>query len=640
MLFSRRTILLARRTRLLVLLLLRLLRLLTLLRLLGCLRLVARWLGHLHLLLLRLVASLRRGRLATLVAALLVGAVAIAIAAIAAVLAAIAIACIATITALSATLAAIIAVATRGVVLTRALLLRRFRRCGRGIDTAEDALQPAHHAGDRRGERQCHHRRRGGCRGDRGRGLFTHRSRLARLDRSHRRRDRDIQLRLRQRMHRQLARRAALIARLAAVFAQLVLAQARDFVVRGMQLLVGHDDDRRLMALLDLAQCAALFVEQVIGDLHRSLDQHLPGVLLHGVLFSHADDRQRQRFHAAHAAMAVATRAHDLAGLAQARTQTLAAHFHQAEARDPAQLHACTVVLERVLQLVLDFALVLGGCHVDEVDDHQTAEVTQAQLARHFFGRFQIGLERGFLDVAALGGARGVDVDGGQRFGLVDHDRAARRQAHIALVGAFDLRLDLEAVEQRDVVGVVLELAQALRHDLLHELLGVGVQLRRIDQDFADVGAQVVAQGADDQARFLVDQERRRLAQRGLGNRLPGLQQVIQIPLQLFGIAANAGGADDHAHVVWDVELVQRVLQCGTVLAFDPTRDATGARRIGHQHHVAAGERDERGQGGALVATLFLIDLDHHFLALTQQLTDGRLVVVDTGLEVIARDFL
>lgn len=131
MLFSRRTILLARRTRLLVLLLLRLLRLLTLLRLLGCLRLVARWLGHLHLLLLRLVASLRRGRLATLVAALLVGAVAIAIAAIAAVLAAIAIACIATITALSATLAAIIAVATRGVVLTRALLLRRFRRCGR-----------------------------------------------------------------------------------------------------------------------------------------------------------------------------------------------------------------------------------------------------------------------------------------------------------------------------------------------------------------------------------------------------------------------------------------------------------------------------------------------------------------------------
>ncbi len=318
----------------------------------------------------------------------------------------------------------------------------------------------------------------------------------------------------------------------------------------------------------------------------------------------------------------------------------MTAHFHQAETRDTAQLHARTVVLERVLQPVFDFALVLGRGHVDEVDDHQAAQVAQAQLACDFFCRFQIGLERGFFDIAALGGARGVDVDGGQRFGLVHHDRAARGQAHVALIGAFDLRFDLEAVEQRDIVGVVLELAQALRHHLLHELLGVGVQLRRIDQDLADIGPQVVAQGADDQARFLVDQERGRLAQRSFGNRLPGLQQIVQIPLQFFGIAAHAGGADDHAHVVRNVELVQRFLQRGAVFTLDAARNATGARRIGHQHHVAAGQRDERGQGGALVATLFLVDLHHDFLAFAQKLANGRLVMVDAGLEIIAGNFL
>jgi hypothetical protein len=64
---------------------------------------------------------------------------------------------------------------------------------------------------------------------------------------------------------------------------------------------------------------------------------------------------------------------------------------------------------------------VLVRGHVDEVDHHQAAEVAQAQLARHFLGRFQVGVERGFLDVAALGGARRVHVDGGQGFGLVDH---------------------------------------------------------------------------------------------------------------------------------------------------------------------------------------------------------------------------
>jgi hypothetical protein len=136
-------------------------------------------------------------------------------------------------------------------------------------------------------------------------------------------------------------------------------------------------------------------------------------------------------------------------------TQALARHFHQAELRDAAQLHAGTVELERVLQLVLDVALVLARRHVDEVDHHQAAKVAQAQLARDFLGRFQVGLERGFLDVAALGGARRVDVDRGQGFGLVDHQRAAGRQAHVALVGVLDLRFDLEAVEQRRVVGVV-----------------------------------------------------------------------------------------------------------------------------------------------------------------------------------------
>ncbi len=539
-----------------------------------------------------------------------------------------------------ATRIAVVAIAAIAVAVGLALTLARTLGRGSGrrrFGAAEDALQPTHHAGRRgRGHRRCDR-----CRGRHRFGrLVTHRRRLARLDRGDRRHRRDVELGLGQCVHRQLARGAALVARLAAFLAQLVLAQARDFVMRGVQLLVGDDDDRRVVAGLDLAQRRALLVEQEVGDFHRGLDQHLSGVLLHRVLLGDADDRQRQRLDAAHAAMAITTRADDLAGLAQARAQALAAHLHQAEARDAAQLDARAVVLERVLQAVLDLALVLGGGHVDEVDHHQAAEVAQAQLAGDFLGRFQVGLERGLLDVAALGGARGVHVDGGQRFGLVDHDRTAGGQADIALIRSLDLRFDLEAVEQRDVVLVVLELAQALRHHLLHELARVGVELVGVDQDLADVRAQVVAQGTDDQPRFLVDQERARLGQRRLGDRLPGLQQVIQVPLQLFRVAAHAGRADDHAHVVGDVELVQRVLQRGAVLALDAARDAAGGRRVRHQHHVAAGQRDEGGQGGALVATLFLVDLDDDLLAFAQQLADAGLVVVHAGLEVIAGDFL
>jgi hypothetical protein len=52
-----------------------------------------------------------------------------------------------------------------------------------------------------------------------------------------------------------------------------------------------------------------------------------------------------------------------------ARAAALAADLHQAEGADLAHLHAGAVVLQAVLQLLLDGAVVLRLIHVDEVDD-------------------------------------------------------------------------------------------------------------------------------------------------------------------------------------------------------------------------------------------------------------------------------
>ena len=328
--------------------------------------------------------------------------------------------------AITTLLAVAVAVIALALVLLAGLLGKRGAGRFGGV-ASKQALEPTHHAttGDRGGgcrlrERRC------GCRLCHFFAFFAQRCRLCMFDVGDGGRDRDVELGLGQRMHRQLARGVALVAGLGAFFAELVLTHARHFVMRRVQGFVGNDDDRRVVARFDFAQRAALFVEQEVGDLHRRLYQHLSGVFLHRMLFSHADYGQRQRFDAAHAAVAFALRAHDLAGFTQAGAQALAAHFHQAEAGDAADLHACAVVLQRVLQAVFHVTLVLAAGHVDEVDDHQAAQVAQAQLAGHFIGGFHVGLERGVLDVAALGGARGVDVDRGQRFGLVDHDGAAR----------------------------------------------------------------------------------------------------------------------------------------------------------------------------------------------------------------------
>jgi len=262
------------------------------------------------------------------------------------------------------------------------------------------------------------------------------------------------------------------------------------------------------------------------------------------------------------------------------------------------------------------------------------------QLAGHFVGRFQVGAQRGFLDVAALGGAGRVDVHRDQGLGVVDHHRAARGQGHRAGVGGLDLVFDLEAREQGHVVAVAFHPLDVVRHDHAHEGAGLVGDVVGVDQDLADVGREVIADGPDDQARFQVDQDGAGVLAGGAVDGRPELHQVGQVPLQFFDVAADARGAGDDAHALRNLELLHGFTQFLAVFALDAARHAAAAGVVGHQHQIAAGQRDERGQGRALVAALFLLDLDDEFLAFAQHVLDAGAADVHAFLEVGAGDFL
>ena len=112
--------------------------------------------------------------------------------------------------------------------------------------------------------------------------------------------------------------------------------------------------------------------------------------------------------------------------LEQARPQPLARQLEQAEGADAADLDARPVDAHRILDLVLDRRWCRDLLHVDEVDDDQAGEIAQAELAGDLLGRLDVGAQRRLLDVALLGRAARVDVDGDQRLGRVDDDVAAR----------------------------------------------------------------------------------------------------------------------------------------------------------------------------------------------------------------------
>ena len=184
--------------------------------------------------------------------------------------------------------------------------------------------------------------------------------------------------------------------------------------------------------------------------------------------------------------------------------------------------------------------------------------------------------------------------------------------------------LDLKPREERDVILVELHAVHVVRHDVPHELLRLLVDGLGVDQDFADILMEVIADGANDEARFLIDQKRARLLVCRLLDRTPQLHEVAQIPLELFAGASDGRSAADDAHPLRDLELVDDIAKLVAVFAFDTPRDAAAARVVRHQHEIAAGETDKAGERGALVSALVLVDLDDDFLAFVERVLDAR----------------
>ncbi len=162
----------------------------------------------------------------------------------------------------------------------------------------------------------------------------------------------------------------------------------------------------------------------------------------------------------------------------------------------------------------------------------------------------------------------------------------------------------------------MLHVLRVRRHEHLHVVLGLAVAALAVDQNLVHVAAVEVADHALDQAAFLVDRRGRDRLQRQVADHLPLAQQVFVVAPDLGLGAGRTGGADDEAGAVRNGDRGGDFLELLAVGGVgDLAADAAAARRVGHQHAVASGEREIGGECRALVAPLFLDDLDEQDLA-------------------------
>ena len=109
--------------------------------------------------------------------------------------------------------------------------------------------------------------------------------------------------------------------------------------------------------------------------------------------------------------------------------------------------------------------------HVDEVDDDDAAEIAEAHLADDFLDGFEVGADDGVLEAirAFADEFAGVDVNGDERFGVVDDDVAAGFQPDFRAQAFVDFLLDAEFFEDRRFLGVELHAIHERGLEAAHE---------------------------------------------------------------------------------------------------------------------------------------------------------------------------
>src|SRR6185436_15327010 len=143
--------------------------------------------------------------------------------------------------------------------------------------------------------------------------------------------------------------------------------------------------------------------------------------------------------------------------MGEAFARALARHFYQTQRCEPVNRDPSAIPRQRLLELGQYRLAVQVVLHVDEVDDDDSAQIAQAQLARDDVSRLEVGLEDRVVEVATADEPAGVHIHRGERLGLIDDQIAAGLQWYATGEGPLDLVLDAVEVEQRPITVVMLD---------------------------------------------------------------------------------------------------------------------------------------------------------------------------------------
>ena len=149
-------------------------------------------------------------------------------------------------------------------------------------------------------------------------------------------------------------------------------------------------------------------------------------------------------------------------------------------------------------------------------------------------------------------------------------------------------------------------------HITARQLVAIGPA----DHNLFKILAVNIADAPLDEAAFFVNQGGRGAANGNLAHIFPKPPQILPVAPDFGQRALRASGADNQTHAVRHIQLSDNGFQFFAICRIvNFAGDAAAARRVGHQHAIASGQRQIGGQRSAFIAALFFQHLHENDLA-------------------------
>src|SRR6202011_5413920 len=294
----------------------------------------------------------------------------------------------------------------------------------------------------------------------------------------------------------------------------------------------------------------------------------------------------------------------------------LASDAHQAKFVEGQRFRRRFIFFEGLLQREQNFVAIAALFHIDEVDDNDAAQIAQANLAHDFFHRFQIGFDDGVFQARGTFADEfaGVDVDGDQRFSVVDDNVAAGLEPHFGAQGFVEFVLDAELFEDGRFLGVQLDAADQLGLKTADEFDDLAEFFFAVDPDGGEIVANVIAQDAFDEIQISMEKRGSFALLAALLDFVPGSAEEFYVSANFFIGSAAGRGAYDEAAGIAAARFADEAAQTRAIVGagdFARNTDVIDGR---HVHEETARQSDVTGDARTLFAEGLLGDLDDYIL--------------------------